>query len=186
VRNAAAAAAVGLSLNVPADLIRAGLAKFSGVGRRFEIKGEFGGVTLIDDYGHHPAEIRATLEAARGCGYKRLLVLFQPHRYSRTQVLWEDFRSSFNQADILVMTEIYAAGEAPIEGVNGEILSEAISTAGHKNVVFTSTMQAGMEFLYREARPGDAILTIGAGSVGRVLDQLAMLLASKVPSSYAD
>jgi UDP-N-acetylmuramate--alanine ligase len=186
VRNAAAAAAVGLSLNVPADLIRAGLAKFSGVGRRFEIKGEFGGVTLIDDYGHHPAEIRATLEAARGCGYKRLLVLFQPHRYSRTQFLWEDFRSSFNQADILVMTEIYAAGEAPIEGITGETLSEAISTAGHKNVVFTSTMQAGMEFLYREARPGDAILTIGAGSVGRVLDQLAMLLASKVPSSYAD
>ncbi|MGB8542129.1 MAG: UDP-N-acetylmuramate--L-alanine ligase [Candidatus Acidiferrales bacterium] len=186
VRNAAAAAAVGLSLNVPADLIRAGLANFSGVGRRFEIKGEYGGVTLIDDYGHHPAEIRATLEAARGCGYKRLLVLFQPHRYSRTKLLWEDFRRSFNEADILVITEIYAAGESSLEGVNGEILSEAISTAGHKNVVFTSTMQAGMEFLYREARPGDAILTIGAGSVGRVLDQLAMLLASKVPSPYAD
>jgi UDP-N-acetylmuramate--alanine ligase len=186
VRNAAAAAAVGLSLNVPADLIRAGLAKFSGVGRRFEIKGEYGGVTLIDDYGHHPAEIRATLEAARGCGYKRLLVLFQPHRYSRTKFLWEDFRRSFNEADILVITEIYAAGESSLEGVNGEILSEAISTAGHKNVVFTTTMQAGMEFLYREARPGDAILTIGAGSVGRVLDQLAVLLASKVPSRYAD
>ena len=186
VRNAAAAAAVGLSLNVPADLIRAGLAKFSGVGRRFEIKGEYGGVTLIDDYGHHPAEIRATLEAARGCGYKRLLVLFQPHRYSRTKFLWEDFRRSFNEADILVITEIYAAGEAAVDGVNGEILSEAISTAGHKNVVFTTTMQAGMEFLYREARPGDAILTIGAGSVNRVLDQLAMLLASKVPSPYAD
>jgi UDP-N-acetylmuramate--alanine ligase len=186
VRNAAAAAAVGLSLNVPADLIRAGLAKFSGVGRRFEIKGEYGGVTLIDDYGHHPAEIRATLEAARGCGYKRLLVLFQPHRYSRTKFLWEDFRRSFNEADILVITEIYAAGEAAVDGVNGEILSEAISTAGHKNVVFTSTMQAGMEFLYREARPGDAIMTIGAGSVNRVLDQLAMLLASKVPSPYAD
>jgi UDP-N-acetylmuramate--alanine ligase len=186
VRNAAAAAAVGLSLNVPADLIRAGLAKFSGVGRRFEIKGEYGGVTLIDDYGHHPAEIRATLEAARGCGYKRLLVLFQPHRYSRTKFLWEDFRRSFNEADILVITEIYAAGEAAVDGVNGEILSEAISSAGHKNVVFTSTMQAGMEFLYREARPGDAILTIGAGSVNRVLDQLAMLLASKVPSPYAD
>jgi UDP-N-acetylmuramate--alanine ligase len=186
VRNAAAAAAVGLSLNVPADLIRAGLAKFSGVGRRFEIKGEYGGVTLIDDYGHHPAEIRATLEAARGCGYKRLLVLFQPHRFSRTKFLWEGFRRSFNEADILVITEIYAAGESSLEGVNGEILSEAISTAGHKNVVFTSTMQAGMEFLYREARRGDAILTIGAGSVGRVLDQLAMLLASKVPSPYAD
>ena len=142
-RNAAAAAAVALSLNVPADLIRAGLAKFAGVGRRFEIKGTFAGVTLIDDYGHHPAEIRATLEAARGCGYKRLLVLFQPHRYSRTQALWDDFRSSFNQADILVMTEIYAAGEAPIEGITGERLAEAISTAGHKNVVYSSTMQSG-------------------------------------------
>ena len=149
-------------------------------------KANYGGVTLIDDYGHHPAEIRATLEAARGCGYKRLLVLFQPHRYSRTKFLWEDFRRSFNEADILVVTEIYAAGEPPIEGVTGEHLAEAISTAGHKNVVFTSTMQAGMEFLLREARPGDAILTIGAGSVGRVLDQLAMLLASKVPVRHAD
>jgi len=186
VRNAAAAAAVGLLLNVPADLIRAGLAKFSGVGRRFEIKGTYAGVTLIDDYGHHPAEIRATLDAARGCGYKRLLVLFQPHRYTRTQALWEDFRRSFNQADILVVTEIYAAGEAPVEGITGEHLAEAISTAGHKNVVFTSTMQAGMEFMLRESRPGDAVLTIGAGSIGRVLEQLAMLLGAKVVTSHAD
>jgi len=185
VRNAAAAAAVGLSLNVPADLIRAGLAKFSGVGRRFELKGTFAGVTLIDDYGHHPAEIRATLEAARGCDYKRLLVLFQPHRYSRTQHLWDDFCRSFNQADILVMTEIYAAGEPPIEGITGERLAEAISAAGHKNVVFTSTMQAAVEYMLREARPGDAVLTIGAGSVGRVLDQLAMLLGTNVSSSHA-
>ena len=186
VRNAAAAAAVGLSLNVPADLIQAGLAKFAGVGRRFEIKGTFAGVTLIDDYGHHPAEIRATLEAARGCNYKRLLVLFQPHRYSRTQALWEEFRSSFNQADILVMSEIYAAGEAPIEGITGERLAEAISTAGHKNVVFSSKMQSGMEYMLREARPGDAVMTIGAGSVGRVLDQLALLLGTKVAPSHAD
>ena len=185
VRNAAAAAAVGLSLNVPAALIRAGLAKFSGVGRRFELKGTFAGVTLIDDYGHHPAEIRATLEAARGCDYKRLLVLFQPHRYSRTQHLWDDFCRSFNQADILVMTEIYAAGEPPIEGITGERLAEAISAAGHKNVVFTSTMQAAVEYMLREARPGDAVLTIGAGSVGRVLDQLAMLLGTNVSSSHA-
>jgi len=169
-------------LNVPADLIRAGLANFAGVGRRFEIKGVHGGVTLVDDYGHHPAEIRATLEAARGCGYKRLLVFFQPHRYTRTQALWEDFRRSFNQADMLVVTEIYAAGESPVEGITGERLAEAISAAGHKNVVFTSTMQAGMEFMLREARPGDAVLTIGAGSVGRVLEQLAMLLGSKVSS----
>jgi UDP-N-acetylmuramate--alanine ligase len=180
VRNAAAAAAVALALNVPADLIRAGLAKFAGVGRRFEIKGVHGGVTLIDDYGHHPAEIRATLEAARGCDYKRLLVFFQPHRYTRSQALWEDFRRSFNHADILLVTEIYPAGESPIEGVTGERLAEAISTAGHKNVVFAPTMQAGVEFILREARPGDAVLTIGAGSVGRVLEQLTMLLGSKV------
>ena len=186
VRNAAAAATVALSLNVPADLIRAGLEKFSGVGRRFEVKGVYAGVTLIDDYGHHPAEIRATLEAARGCGYKRLLVLFQPHRYTRTQFLWDDFCRAFNEADVLVLTEIYAASEHPIEGITGERLAEAISAAGHKNVVFTSTMQAGVEFMLREARPGDAILTIGAGSVGRVLDQLAMLLGTQVSSSHAD
>jgi UDP-N-acetylmuramate--alanine ligase len=185
VRNAAAAAGVALSLNVPADLIRAGLAKFSGVGRRFEIKGTFNGVTLIDDYGHHPAEIRATLEAARGCSYHRLLVLFQPHRYSRTQHLWEDFRRSFNLADFLVLTEVYAAGEQPIEGVTGEKLAEAIRSAGHKNVIFTSTMQAGMEYMLREARPGDAVMAIGAGSVGRVLDQLSMLLGAKI-STIAD
>jgi UDP-N-acetylmuramate--alanine ligase len=183
VRNAAAAAGVALSLNVPPDLIRAGLAKFSGVGRRFEIKGTFNGVTLIDDYGHHPAEIRATLEAARGCGYHRLLVLFQPHRYTRTQHLWDDFRRSFNLADVLVLTEIYAAGEQPIEGVTGEKLAEAIRGAGHKNVIFKSTMQAGMEYMLREARPGDAVMAIGAGSVGRVLDQLAMLLGAKISTS---
>jgi UDP-N-acetylmuramate--alanine ligase len=186
VRNATAAAAVALSLNVPADLIRAGLMKFSGVGRRFEVKGTYAGVTLIDDYGHHPAEIRATLEAARGCGYKRLLVLFQPHRYSRTQLLWEDFCRAFNEADVVVMTEIYAAGESPVDGITGERLAEAISAAGHKNVVYTSTMQSGMEYMLREARPGDAVLTIGAGSVGRVLEQLAMLLGSKVSTSHAD
>jgi UDP-N-acetylmuramate--alanine ligase len=180
VRNAAAAAAVALALNVPADLIREGLTHFSGVGRRFEIKGNFSGVTLIDDYGHHPAEIRATLEAARGCGYRRLLVLFQPHRYTRTLHLWDDFLRSFNDADILVMTDIYAAGEPPIEGVTGEKLAEAISSAGHKNVVYSSTLQGGIEYMLRESRPGDAVLTIGAGSVGRVTDELALLLDSRI------
>jgi len=180
VRNAAAAAAVGLVLSVPPDLIRDGLESFSGVARRFEIKGTFNGVTLIDDYGHHPAEVRATLEAARGCGYKRLLVLFQPHRYTRTQALWDDFRSSFNQADVVVITDIYAAGESPIEGITGEKLSEAITAAGHKNVVYSSTLQGGIEFMLRESRPRDAVMTIGAGSVGRVTEELAMLLDARV------
>jgi UDP-N-acetylmuramate--alanine ligase len=187
VRNAAAAAAVALALNIPADLIRAGLGNFAGVGRRFEVKGIYSGVTLIDDYGHHPAEIQATLEAARGCGYKRLLVLFQPHRYTRTKFLWEDFRRSFNQADVLVITEIYPANESPIEGITGEQLAEAVRSAGHKNVVHTSTMQEGVEYVLREARPGDAVLTIGAGSVGRALDQLAVLLEAKIPADqHAD
>ena len=186
VRDAGAAAAVALALNVPAELIRAGLAKFSGVGRRFEIKGTYSGVTLIDDYGHHPAEIRATLEAARGCGYKRLLVLFQPHRYTRTQHLWDEFVRAFNQADVLVVTDIYAAGEKAAEGITGEQLAAAIRSAGHKNVVHTSTLQGGIEFMLREARSGDAVLTIGAGSVGRVIDELGLLLESRVSITHAD
>ncbi len=186
VRNAAATAAVGLHLSLPAELIRMGLEKFAGVGRRFEVKGTFSGVTLVDDYGHHPAEIRATLEAARGCEYKRLLVLFQPHRYSRTQHLWEEFCRAFNHADILVVTEIYAAGEAPVEGITGERLAEAISAAGHKAVVYANTMQAAIEYMLREAHPGDAVLAIGAGSIGRALDELAVLLSAQISTHHAD
>ncbi|MFZ0923180.1 MAG: UDP-N-acetylmuramate--L-alanine ligase [Candidatus Acidiferrales bacterium] len=183
VRNAAAAAAVALYLGIPGDLIREGLDKFAGVGRRFEIKGTFAGVTLIDDYGHHPAEIRATLEAARGCDYKRLLVLFQPHRYTRTKHLWDEFCRAFNLADVLVVSEIYAAGETPIDGVTGQKLAEAISAAGHKNVVFSNTLQRGVEILLREAQPGDAILAIGAGTVNRSLDELALLLGTEQPKT---
>jgi len=177
VRNAAAAASVGLYLNIPADLIRNGLEKFEGVGRRFEVKGVFNGVSLIDDYGHHPAEIRATLDAARGCGYGRLLVLFQPHRYTRTQHLWDEFCRAFNQADVLVLTDIYPASEPPIEGITGEALSAAVSAAGHRGVRYRSSMAEALDELAREAKPGDAILTIGAGSVGRASDELAARLA---------
>ena len=185
VRNAAAAASVALSLNIKPEVIRQALSRFSGVGRRFEIKDVCQGVTLIDDYGHHPAEVRATLEAARVCGYKRLLVFFQPHRYTRTQHLWNDFLHCFEQADMLILTEIYPAGEPPIEGVTGERLAQAITAAGHPNVIFSSTMQGGMEYVLREARAGDAVLAIGAGSVGRVLDQLALLLGARVSSTHA-
>jgi len=185
VRNAAAAAAVALNLGIPADLIREGLAKFAGVGRRFEIKGVFAGVTLIDDYGHHPAEIRATLEAARGCNYKRLLVFFQPHRYTRTKHLWDEFCRAFNLADVLVVSEIYAAGEPPIEGVTGQKLAEAVSAAGHKNVFFADTLQKGVDILLREAQPGDAIMAIGAGTVNRSLDELALLLGTEAPQIRA-
>jgi UDP-N-acetylmuramate--alanine ligase len=185
VRNAAAAAAVALYLNVPADLIREGLAKFAGVGRRFDIKGVINDITVVDDYGHHPAEIRATLEAARGCKFNRLLVLFQPHRYTRTQHLWDDFCRAFNQADILVLIDIYAASEAPIPGITSEALANAIREAGHKNVHYFRSMQEGIVFLLKQARPGDAILTIGAGSVSRASGELMVLLGTEHPTHHA-
>jgi UDP-N-acetylmuramate--alanine ligase len=185
VRNAAAAAAVALYLNVPADLIREGLEKFTGVSRRFDIKGVVNDVVVIDDYGHHPVEIRATLEAARGCKFNRLLILFQPHRYSRTQHLWDDFSRAFNQADILVLTDIYAASEAPIPGVTSETLAGAIREAGHKNVHYFRSMQESIEFLLKEARAGDAVLTIGAGNVSRASGELMVLLGTEHSTHHA-
>jgi len=182
VRNAAAAAAVGLYLNVAVELIRQGLASFGGVGRRFDIKGSVNDITVIDDYGHHPAEIKATLEAARGCKFNRLLVLFQPHRYSRTQHLWEEFTRAFNQADLLVITDIYAASEVPIAGVTSESLAAAIREAGHKNVHYLRSMQDSIGFLLKNARPGDAILTVGAGSVSRASNELMVLLGTEHPT----
>src|SRR6201988_424220 len=175
VRNAAAAAAVALYLDIPAELIREGLAKFTGVGRRFDIKGVVNDITVIDDYGHHPAEIRATLEAARLGTFNRLLVLFQPHRYTRTQHLWDDFRGAFNQADLLVLIDIYAASEAAIPGITSEALANATLVAGHKNVSYFPSMQKAIEYLLHEARPGDAILTIGAGNVSRASSELMVL-----------
>ncbi len=140
---------------------------------------------MIDDYGHHPVEIRATLEAARGCNFERVLVLFQPHRYSRTKHLWDEFCRAFNQADMVVLMDIYAAGEPPIPGVSGQALAEAIRAAGHKNVVYRSSMQEGIEELLKAARPGDAILTIGAGNVSRAPGELAVLLGARVSMDHA-
>ncbi len=179
VRNAAAAVAVGLYLNIPVELIRQGLERFEGVARRFEIKSTADGVALVDDYGHHPTEIRSTLEAARGCGYKRLLVCFQPHRYSRTKLLWQEFTRAFDQADRLIVLEVYPAGEAEIEGVSGRALAEAIAAAGHRNVEFRATAAEAAEALAADAKPGDAILAIGAGSVGQVLDRVGEIRGTK-------
>ena len=183
VRNAAAAAAVALYLNVATDLIREGLGNFAGVGRRFDVKGSVNDITVVDDYGHHPAEIRATLEAARVCKFNRLLVLFQPHRYTRTQHLWAEFLRTFNHADILVLLDIYSAGENPISGVTSEELAKGIRDAGHKNVFYYRSMQEAIEFLLREAKPGDAILTIGAGNVSRASSELMVLLGTELRAS---
>src|SRR5215469_5911452 len=179
VRNAAAAAAVALYLSVPSELIRQGLASFGGVGRRFDIKGSVNDITVIDDYGHHPAEIKATLEAARGCKFNRLLVLFQPHRYTRTQHLWDEFGRAFNQADVLVLTDIYPAGETPVPGVTSEGLADAVRRAGHKNVHYRHSLPEATAYLLKQARPGDAILTIGAGSVSRASTDFITLLETE-------
>jgi len=185
VRNAAAAAAVALYLNVPAELIRDALGKFAGVSRRFDIKGIVNDVAVIDDYGHHPVEIRATLEAAKVCKFNRLLVLFQPHRFSRSQQLWNEFTLAFNLADVLIVTDIYAAGEAPIAGISGEALANAIGEAGHKSVHYVRSMQDAVELLLKEARAGDAILTIGAGNVTRASNELVVLLGTESPTPHA-
>ena len=175
-----------LQITLPPELaarlderIASGFAGFGGVKRRFTKVGEVDGITIIDDYGHHPAEIAATLTAARGCNYGRILALFQPHRYTRTQHLWKEFCQAFNNADLLVLTDIYAASENPIAGVTGEALAQAIRDAGHKNVVFRPSMQQCIDYLLREARPGDAVFTIGAGSVSKASDELASLLGAE-------
>jgi len=165
VLNAAAAVAVGLELEVPVENIREGLAGFSGVERRFQVRGVERGVTVIDDYGHHPTEVRATLAAARACRYGHIHVLFQPHRYTRTKALMDEFGRAFHQADSVHVLDIYAASEPPIEGVTAQALAERIRAFGHRNADYAGTMERGIEAVVEAAIPGDAILTLGAGSV---------------------
>ena len=168
VSNALAAIGVGLELDVPPDLIRAGVASFSGVERRFHIRGEKGGIVVVDDYGHHPTEIRATLAAARAVWSRRLVVIFQPHRYSRTRDLLDAFANAFEQADVLYVTPIYAAGEESIAGVSGESLAERIRMTGHPAVHWVEKKDALIGRLVSDLRPGDTILTLGAGDVWKV------------------
>lgn len=176
VLNAAAAAAVALELEVKGDTIREALETFSGVDRRFQVRGKERGITVIDDYGHHPTEIRATLAAARVCRYARIHVLFQPHRYTRTEALMDDFARSFHQADSVHVLDIYAASEAPIEGVTAEALAERIRAFGHRGVKYAGSMEQGIDSVLAEAREGEMILTLGAGSVSgageKILERL--------------
>src|SRR5215469_2703592 len=162
VLNATAAVAVGVQLGVAPEQIAAGLDSFRGVDRRFQVKGTARGVTVVDDYGHHPTEIVATLKAARECGYGRVLVLFQPHRYTRTRDLMKEFAGAFGDADRVEVLDIYAASEEPIADVTAEALVKAI---GRDGVRYAASLNEGVEALVREARDGDVILTLGAGSV---------------------
>ena len=178
VLNATAAVAIAVQLEVAENDIIEGLRNFRGVDRRFQTKGIVNGITVIDDYGHHPTEIRATLAAARSCGFKRIHVIFQPHRYTRTRDLLEDFVTAFADADTAQILDIYAASEEPIPGINAPALVAAIkkSSAPHAEVHYARSFADAAKAVAEEAREGDAILTSGAGSVSQVgalvLDQL--------------
>jgi UDP-N-acetylmuramate--alanine ligase len=172
VRNALAAIAIGLELGVPIAQISQALESFTGVERRFEIVGEKRDIVVIDDYGHHPTEIKATLAAAKGGSKRRLVVLFQPHRYTRTQDLVDEFAVAFNQADLLFLTEIYPAGESPIPGVTGERLAQTIQGSGGPPLTYVPLKEELVEKVLPALRPGDMVLTMGAGDIwktGRAL-----------------
>ena len=168
VLNATAAIAVGIGLDIAPDAIRAALENFRGVDRRFQLRGRGAGVSVIDDYGHHPTEIRATLAAARQCGFQKVHVIFQPHRYTRTRDLMDEFATAFENADSLVVLDIYAASEAPIEGVTGQLLAQVIAETGKPAASYASSFADGVESVVEAARPGDMILTLGAGSVSQL------------------
>jgi UDP-N-acetylmuramate--alanine ligase len=171
--NSLAAVAVGTDLGLAFEAIRQGLESFTGVDRRFQLRGEAGGVTVIDDYGHHPTEIRATLETlkTRAQG-RRTVVLFQPHRYTRTQALWDEFCRAFSLADVLLLTDIYAASEDPLPAITAEALAHAIAERGHPNAAYAGDLKAATLRLDAEVRPNDVVLTLGAGSVWTAGEEL--------------
>jgi UDP-N-acetylmuramate--alanine ligase len=168
VLNATAAIAVGVGLEVGVEAIRTALDQFRGVDRRFQLRGRAAGVSVIDDYGHHPTEIKATLAAARQCGFGKIHVIFQPHRYTRTRDLMDEFSTAFGDADSLFVLDIYAASEKPIEGITGEILAQRIREKSGKSVQYASSSADAVNSAAAAAHDGDMILTLGAGSVSQL------------------
>jgi len=185
VQNALAAIAVGLELDLSSDQIRQGLERFRAADRRFQIKAEVDGVTIVDDYGHHPTEIRATLDAARLRGAKRLMAIFQPHRYTRTKFLMDEFAGSFAGCDRVDVVDIYGASEPPIPGVTSETLVERMKQLGVRNARYAPSESQLLEELAREAQSGDLIITIGAGSVWKLGEALAKRLQVREPNPEA-
>jgi len=186
VLNAAAAVAIACQLEIAADKIAEGLSRFRGVDRRFQQLGQAHGVTVVDDYGHHPTEIRATLAAARECGHKRVFVVFQPHRYSRTRDLLDEFGAAFSDADTVIVLPIYAASEEPIPGVTAERLAEQIKQSGRMPgpaVHYAPEFAAAVAATVSEARQGDLILTLGAGNVSQLAPQILAALETKTNES---
>ncbi len=175
VYNALATIAVGLDLNIKFEEIARALREFRGAERRFQIKGEKGGVLVVDDYGHHPTEIKTTLDAARTSG-RRVVTLFQPHRYTRTRDLLDDFARSFYGADVLLVSDIYAASEDPIEGINSPALVEAIKRFGHRDVEYVGGLANAPARIKEVAEVGDLVLTLGAGNVWQAGEELLKML----------
>ncbi len=185
VSNATAAIAVGIGLDVPVEQIRQGLAGFNGVDRRFQLIGSAEGVTVIDDYGHHPTEIRATLAAARQCGFAKVHVIFQPHRYSRTQLLIDEFATAFRDADSVLVLDIYAASEPQIPGITGEMLANRITESGGQEALYVASFAEATELAARAAKPGDMILTLGAGSIWQLGPQVLQALETRSAKSVS-
>ena len=186
VRNALAAVAVGIEMDVPFDVTVEALAGYRPVSRRFEVKGEAAGVTVIDDYAHHPTEIKATLEGARSGFDKRIVAVFQPHLYSRTRDFREDFGRAFMNSDVLIVTDIYPSREAPIEGVTGKMVSDAALAAGHRNVVYIEKKEDIPEYLAGMVRDNDLVFTFGAGDIHRAGNELLALLRSKTDTGRSE
>jgi UDP-N-acetylmuramate--alanine ligase len=163
--NALSVIAIAEELDIPLDVVRTALDGFGGVQRRFTVKGEAKGITVVDDYGHHPAEVRATLAGARKAFGRRIVVAFQPHRYSRTHDLFDDFCRAFNDADVLLLTDIYSAGEEPIPGVSSEKLAEAVRAHGHPDVTWVGKRPELLGELNKRVQAGDIVITLGAGDI---------------------
>lgn len=176
VLDAMACLVTGLSIGVPFEKMAAGLAAFHGAKRRFQTKGRIGGVWIVDDYAHHPTEIAATLQAAKETKPARLICVFQPHRYSRTQLLHEEFGKAFRSADLLVLTDIYAAGEAPIEGVSGETILQEVRRQSGQSVVYLPEREKLASYLQKEIQEGDLVITMGAGDIYKTGEDLVELL----------
>jgi len=176
VYNALATVATAFELEIPFEVVQETLKHFSGIQRRFQIKGEKRGILVVDDYGHHPVEIMATLKAAKTGWKRKIIAVFQPHRYTRTQALFQDFLSSFYDADALVLTEIYAAGEDPIDGVEAKALFEGIREYGHKDVTYIPDKKGIVNHLLKVVVPGDMVITLGAGDIWQVAEELVKRL----------
>ncbi len=173
VYNSMASLAVGIELGIPFETIKNALETLQGVQRRLEIKGEVNGITVVDDYGHHPTEIKTTLQAAKECWPdRRKVVVFQPHRYTRTKALFDDFTRAFYQSDVLVVLPIYSAGEKKINGVNSRSICEGIREHGHKEVICADSITVAIAELKELLRPGDILLTLGAGDVWKLGEEI--------------